>query len=678
MKALQFPLSRITLFFVVGIIINANVNFSFLTTICLTIVCLIIAVMGWITAKQHLRSNLFFGVIIAILSVCCGAFTLTAHNDYLHQDHYKYLVGPKNQMHLLRVTVTEKLKTTATKQRYIANVNSFDGKSCIGKILLNIDRKTPIMGKLPIGSVIMVTGRITPHAPTYNPAQFDYGKYLDNKRVAAQLELNGASVHIIGTNKNMYYYAAAIRERIISNLQKSHFGEKELAVIAALILGQQQEIAPEIIKDYQYAGAVHVLSVSGLHVGYLMLFVNFVLSRLPKTKKANLIRVTTVLIALWTFTFIAGLSPSVIRSATMFSFVAVGMYLKRETYIFHTLLASMLSILIVSPHFLFDVGFQLSYTSLFYILWLEPYLSGLWKPKSRAIKYVRDIMTVSVAAQIGALPLSIYYFHQFPGLFFITNLIILPGLGVIMAFGVTTMLLAAVGFVPHFPSKTLEWMVWALNKTIGWIASFETFIIKDIPLNLLMMAGLYLFIVCLFLYLMTRVYNRAILMLTSLVTLQCIFIGTHWRMQSEQELTVFRCRKSSLICIRKGETIIPFSNDSTLKRIDEIRELNPYRISKFSIVAERQSIPNFLFYNGRKIYIMDSSGIYPSNLKPEVLLLTSSPKVNLERILSIHKPQIIVADASNYKSYVKLWGQTCYKQKIPFHAVAEKGYFQIR
>jgi competence protein ComEC len=192
-------------------------------------------------------------------------------------------------------------------------------------------------------------------------------------------------------------------------------------VVSALILGQQQDISKEILKDYQYAGAIHILSVSGLHVGFILLFITFLLKPLRKDKLGNTIRLLTIIISLWGFAILAGLSPSVVRSVTMFSFVAVGMYLKRSTNIFHTLLVSMFLILFFQPSFLFDVGFQLSYLSLFFILWLQPVISNLWEPKNKIVSYFWDILTVSFAAQIGAFPLSIFYFHQFPGLFFINK-----------------------------------------------------------------------------------------------------------------------------------------------------------------------------------------------------------------------------------------------------------------
>src|SRR5690606_13387715 len=143
-----------------------------------------------------------------------------------------------------------------------------------------------------------------------------------------------------------------------------------------------------------------------------------------------------LLLSLWGFAFLAGMAPAIVRAVVMFSFVSVGKFLQRNTNIFHTLLASSAIILLWTPSFLFDVGFQLSYVALFFILWVHPIFTSFWKPKNKIKKYFLEILTVSFAAQIGTFPLSMYYFRQFPCLFFVTNILILPILSILLIYGV--------------------------------------------------------------------------------------------------------------------------------------------------------------------------------------------------------------------------------------------------
>ena len=677
MKALQFPLTRITLWFILGILYAASIE----PNVVLAFVLLGVAAIGFgiayfFTAKNF-TPTLYFGVASYFLSFCIGITTLLAHTDlYNPKNYFHQLTNPK-QEHILEVVLREKLKSTAFNDRFIAIVKNIDNKESSGKIILHI-RKNIENKKLQIGAHLKTKGLLLKHRKPNNPDQFNYGRYLTNKSILAQIYANPSNTQISTTlDKNCWYYASKIRNKILTNLEKNNFGKNELPVIAALILGQQQDIAPEILKDYQYAGAVHILSVSGLHVGFILLFINFLLQRLPKTTIGNTIRLVVIISSLWGFAFIAGLAPSVVRSVTMFSFVAVGMHLKRSTNIFHTLIVSVLLILLFQPSFLFDVGFQLSYVSLFFILWLQPLFSKLWIPKNKILQYFWDLLTVSFAAQIGALPLSIYYFHQFPGLFFVTNLIIIPFLSIIMALGVLTMVLAAFDWIPGILLKLLEWSVVLLNKTINWVASFEQFIIQDIAFNAPMLLSLYLFIIMMFIWYEKPTFNKMVFTVMGLIVFQAIYLETHWHEEQQKEWIVFNTPKSTLITHRNGAHITVFSSDYRKNQLSKNLALKSYAVANFAKVKSSQPIRNVAFFNNKKILILDSLGAYPKQVKPEVLLITQSPKLNLERLLQTFKPKIVVADASNYKTYIAYWKATCLKEKIPFHATGEKGFYRL-
>jgi competence protein ComEC len=531
---------------------------------------------------------------------------------------------------------------------------------------------------LKVGNSLLIKGTLTKNKPPNNPNQFDYSKYLEKKQIYAQLYADVADIKI-GTEieKNIWYYSSKLRTRIIRNLEKNNFNKTELNVAIALIMGQQQDISPDIIRDYQYAGAVHILSVSGLHIGFILLFVTFILKPIPNTKRGSFIKLITILISLSMFGIIAGLAPSVVRSVTMFSFVAIGNHLRRSVNIYHTLLVSVLLILLFEPSFLFDVGFQLSYIALFFIIWLQPLLSSIWKPNYKVSKYIWDILTVSFAAQIGTLPLSIYYFHQFPGLFFITNLIIIPLLSIIMILGVLVMLLAAFNMIPVFLSQLLEWSIYYLNKIINAIASLEQFIIQDIPLHFYLLLSGYLLLFTVILWFKKPSFTKLALVLIAILILQFSYFKIQRKIQTEQELVVFNSKKSTLIAERKGENILVYANDSVLKTVQKNSLLKSYRIGNLSTLEQKKRIQNFIFFNGKKIFVLDSSGIYPKNIQSDIVVLTQSAKINADRLFQIMKPKLVIADASNFKNIQKLWKASCEKQKIPFHATGEKGFYKL-
>jgi competence protein ComEC len=677
MKVLQFPLVRITIAFVTGILSAyflkeiPVISFAFLT------VTVIIFILTFYSSKTNKKLQLYFGIATYLLAFSIGATTQTVHTDSNQQNNYTHYKNIFDKSHTFTLTLREKLKNTTYNERYIALINSIDNEKASGRILLNIN-KDSLRHDFIIGNQLKISALLCKTTSQKNPNQFDYQKYLENKQIYAQLyaEPNKIQVNFLIV-KDIWHYASQLRTRIIQNLVKCQFSNKELNVAVALIMGQQQDIDPEIIQDYQYAGAVHILSVSGLHIGFILLFITFLLKPFPNTRKGAFIKLSISLATLFLFGILAGLAPSVVRSVTMFSFVAIGQYLRRSVNIYHTLLVSILLILLFQPSFLFDVGFQLSYVALFFIIWLQPLLANIWQPKNKIVNYFWEIITVSFAAQIGTLPLSIYYFHQFPGLFFVTNIIVIPLLSFIMGIGCLVMVFASFNWVPFYLAKILEISIYYMDKIIGFIASLEQFIIKNIPLNTSLLISSYLVIITAIIALQQKRFKNLIWLLIAIIIFQSSAIATKWEVQNQTEFIVLNISKKTQLIERNGANAKLYSNDSILKNSKTNKVLASYLTANFSTLKEKQNLKNLIYFKGNKILLIDSSNVYPKTIQPDILILTQSPKINFDRLLQTVKPKMVVADASNYKSVQKKWATTCSKQKIPFHATAEKGFYKI-
>jgi len=677
MKVLQFPLTRITIGFLTGILVAYYFQPNSLLVFCFLFVAFCAFLMTYFISKSKIVNPIYFGLITYFLAFGIGVTTQIIHTNSFQKSNYIHTNSIFDKPHTVSVTIREKLRSSNYNDRYIVLVNQIDDVAKTGRILLNI-RKDSLNRPFEIGTHLQIKENLYKNGSVKNPNQFDYGKYLAGIQIYAQIYADASEIKIGSIiEKDVWYYTSKLRTKIIRNLEKTHFNKAELNVAIALILGQQQDISPEIIRDYQFAGAVHILSVSGLHIGFILLFVTFLLKPFPNTRRGSFIKLIIILVSLFSFGLIAGLAPSVLRSVTMFSFVAIGMYLRRSTNIFHTLLVSMLLILLFQPSFLFDVGFQLSYIALFFILWLQPLLAQIWKPKNKIVNYFWEILTVSFAAQIGAFPLSIYYFHQFPGLFFVTNLVIIPFLSVIMALGVLVMVLAAFDYVPLFLVKSLEWSIFVLNKIINRIASLEQFIIQDIPFNWQLLLSVYLLIIATIIWFKKPSFHRLALTLIAVIIFQITYFENHWAIQNQKELVIFNSKKNTIIAERNGENVTLFANDSLLKTASKNKTLNAYVMGNFSSLTSTKRLGNLMYYKGNKILILDSLGVYPTAIHSDIVVFTQSPKINLERFLQNTKPRLIVADASNYKNIQKRWKETCLKAKIPFHATGEKGFYRL-
>ena len=272
----------------------------------------------------------------------------------------------------------------------------------------------------------------------------------------------------------------------------------------ALLLGQRQDISDELTANYSKAGAVHILAISGLHVGIILVLLSFVLKPLERVKRGKLIKLVLIISFLWFFAVLAGMSASVTRAVTMFSALALGQFFNKKNAVEQSLVFSMFIIVLWKPIFLFDIGFQLSYLAVFGIIWIQPLVYNAWTPKLYIAAKGWQLFTVSLAAQIGVLPLSLFYFHQFPGLFFVSNLLIIPFLGVILGIGIIVVVLSYYSVLPAFMVTIYGGVISVLNKTVVFIARQETFLFSDISFSAIKMFFLYLLIIAYFQFILKK------------------------------------------------------------------------------------------------------------------------------------------------------------------------------
>lgn len=676
MNLLQFPIIKITIWYLLGIVASYYFNFNFTLLVILT--CL--SVTGMIFSNFHslktLQNKKSFAIFLYSALFLLGILLSTLSKETFKDKHFynQDVFGKKTQ---IIATVVEKLKTSNKYYRFIIEVNQVDQKKSIGKLILNIKKEnttTPF-----IGQKIAIYDQIFPNPKPNNPNQFDYGKYLETKNIYGQVFTKAEAIKINPkTSFSLRFQVAQFRETITTTLKKANFPQKELAVINALILGQQQDISADIVKDYQFAGAVHILSVSGLHVGFIVIFITFILKPIPSTKLGRTSRLLLTLLALWAFALVAGLAPSVVRSALMFSCIAYGDYLKRQSNIYNTTIASAFIILIIEPYLLFDIGFQLSYLAVLSLLLIEPIFSEFWQPKHKTARFFWKIITVSFAAQLGTLPLSLYYFHQFPGLFFITNLIVIPFLEfIIMPFGTLLTLLAYFNVPPDFLIKFVSYAIKGMNYIINLIASIDSFVLREIPFTKVMLGLSYTFLAFLCRWLYNPSFKKAVSILLLLITLQSTVIYYGTKANNDRSFLVFNAKNNSIIGEIKNQEITIYSKQKIKKETFEENMLSSFSTANFYKIKTFKQVKNCYYFKDNKILLIDSTISIPKNKATDILILTQSPKLNLDRIINILHPKQIVADASNYKNYVDIWKSTCIKRKIPFHSTYEKGFYKI-
>ena len=678
MKLLNFSILKLTTYLIIGIIIAYYFKVSFEVALFQTLIFSLGLTLCYFLLSSASKFTYLFSGFVCLTFISIGVFSFKIYDETLQDLHYVNSDIEFSEYHNIKFKLTKRLKPDDYNTKYFIEIVNLNGNTSSGKILLNI-KKDSLSQQFNIGDYFFVKSKLTEVVKPKNPFQFDYNKYLKNRNIHHQLYLNKSELLNLNHKENsLASYSDSFRNTINLRLKSAGFNNETLSIINALLLGQRQDISPTIYNNYVNAGVIHILAVSGLHVGIIYLILSFLLKPLHLIKYGKyVVKPILIIASLWFFAFITGLSPSVTRAVTMFSIITCAQFLNRPTNIYNTLTISVFIMLLFKPIYLFDIGFQMSYLAVFAIVLIQPMLYGLIKIPYKIPDYFWQIFTVTLAAQIGVIPISLFYFHQFPGLFFVSNLVIIPAVTVILSIGILVIVLALFNFTPNLIVRFLSYFIEKLNAFIGWIAQFENFLLQDIPFNIYYVLGAYLVIISSIYFWKTKHLKALNFLAFSIFILSGILVFTKYK-NSTNEVVIFNKNRKTIIgekqnlrlLINHNLDSITFKNDKTLKN---------YIVGNFINQSFSDNLKSVYANKNDILLVIDSLGIYNiERFKPKYILLTNSPKVNLNRLIDSLKPQQIIADASNYKSYISRWEVTCRAKKIPFHSTYEKGAFILK
>ncbi|QNM85646.1 ComEC/Rec2 family competence protein [Polaribacter pectinis] len=621
------------------------------------------------------RNKIITTILTFISFFLIGIATVYVNDGRNHKDYYQNHLKENSTTVF---TVKKVLKHGVYHNKYQVEVAQVDSIKTRGEILLNI-QKDSLFIPLKVDDKLLLKPTFLAIKPASNPHQFNYKTYLEKQGIYQQVYIEKEQfLKLESKDFSLVGLSSSFRNYIQKSLEKHTFKKDELNVINALLLGQRQDISKDLIEDYQRAGAIHVLAVSGLHVGVILLLLTFILKPLEKLKYGRFLKTFCIVLLLWMFAFIAGLSASVVRAVTMFTFLAVGQTFQRKNVITFSLITSMFFLLIVKPMFLFDVGFQLSYLAVFGIIWVQPKLADIWKPKFKITNFFWQLLTVSVAAQLGVLPLSIFYFQQFPGLFLLSNFVIIPCLMYVLIGGILVIFLSLINFLPDFIVTIYGTVISWMNTFVSWISKQEDFLFKEISISFFMMIIWYLLIVFGVRFFLDMRPNKLLYFLTSILVLQTIYFIEVKNKESRNELVVFHKTRHAVIGKRVGEQLY-LQHDLDSVNFDNDYSLKSYRIAEDIKEIQQTNFKNLINFYDDNILVIDSLGVYKiKGLQKPIVVLQYSPKINLERLIKTINPSQIIADGSNYRSYVEHWKKICQTENVPFYDTNKHGAFILK
>ena len=607
----------------------------------------------------------------------------------LHPD-YSPDYMENNDEWIVRVEEEPSLRKKSIKVPAII-LNSTDNKEVKAKILLYL-KPTPDAVGLCYGDLLFVHTKLSRIPPPCNPDAFNNQQYMQRRGIFYSGYVNERAWKRIDNKPDnvLKYYSQITRSKLTNIYVSTGMIGEELDILKAILLGDDNTLDPELKTAYSSAGVSHILCVSGMHVGVIFMIINFLLKPLDYFRGSRILKTIVIMLVIWLYAHITGLAPSVTRSATMFTFVAVGQLLRRNTNIFHSLFASMFILLIINPLLLFEVGFQLSYLAVAGITLFQPKLALLYHCKTRIGGYFWGLITVSVAAQLGTSPISIYYFAKFPNYFIISNLCVIALSFAVIITGITLLSCSPIPFITQYVSWLLTKEICIMNHIIRYIEHLPFAVTENIDYTILQVILLYGVIgcICIFLY---RGNRMAFWSVGALFTFFCgSFAVRKFQLSSEKEFLAYHVRKCSAVGFSQQGSMVLFS--------DSIRDVGDdlYRFNILNHVRKRHLqvtfVPidtvqyntpflckcgNFIRFNNDNYYILTSSQkILARNLinnfSIDCLLIRQNPRLPPAEMMAILPFKEVVADGSNSEYYVNKWRDFCNEKEIPFHYTGDK------
>lgn len=643
----EYPFVRALIPFIAGILFAIHISPLNSFFQLLFFVFLAYYVIDFFVVKyfDQYDRRIWNGIYLSVLFFFFGMFWTTNLNDFKSSNHYKNLIQKENKC-IVEVCEVPQLKERTIK--VVAKVNSIRDKGewmkTKGYILLYF-KKDELARKIKYGDKLIIASRIQEIPSPKNPGEFNYKRYCFFHGFYHQSFLKSDQWKIIDDSGSFIKrLAIENRNKLLRLLNTIGLENQEYAVASALILGYTDDLNAETKSAFSSSGALHVLAVSGLHVAIIYALLDKLLMFLNYFKKGNYLKAILIIIFLWLYALITGLSPSVIRAATMLSFIVVAKTINRNANIYNTIAASAFTILCFNPFIIMEVGFQLSYLAVIGIIFLQPKIYQALYFRNKILDFIWNISAVSIAAQIATFPLGILYFHQFPNYFLLSNLIVIPLGTLILYIGILSFIFYSVPYIGDGFSVLLKFLVKLLNTSVAWIEDLPYSISNGFSISSIEAIVMYLIII---LFISFVFYKKSIWLKLTFCFITLLFIGftiKKWNQLYQRNVTFYSINNEFAIDFIEGKSNLFLTTANFLRNKSKVQfHIQPNWIQKGLKVMDTLVLPirlknnsnffryhHFYAFNGFKIFHWDST----------VHLRKSFERIRVNTILVSHNSYI--------------------------------------
>ncbi|MNK33183.1 ComEC family competence protein [compost metagenome] len=611
-----------------------------------------------------------------------GVFLTLFHTDFLSKSYFA-----NKQYGQLKVIVDNEPQQTndilrfevAVTEGHLNNVL----EKCTGNLLiaLKVDSIAPI--RVNYGDELFILANYLPVEPPYNPAEFDFKQWLAAKNIYHQSFIRQDELVKLREDEGnpIVKYALELRQRQVDIYRKLIHDDEAFAVASTLILGYRADLSKETLAAYSKTGTIHALSVSGMHVGIIYIMLNWLLSFLDKKNAGRIFKVVLICFLIWYYSLLTGFSPSVLRSAVMLTAFILAKQFQRSSNSYNILSFTAFCLLIYKPFLIWDVGFQLSFLAVFGLVYYQPKIYKWLYFQNKWLDKLWGTIAMSLAAQLATLPLSIYYFHQFPVYFIISNLFILIPITILMYVGIAILLLKI-----HFIAPAFEWLITFTNKGLKWISELPYAGITEIWINKWQLLLLCLFLTFLTLALVHYKKKYLFTSILALLAIQTITVYQKVKATQQEEIIFFSLRKNYAAAFINGNESFLLTDLDVNDRNFEFfvkPALDQKLIKDIHFVNWSQDFHSQYFikknhqinYKGKQFLLIDEKFNYKKlsqNHRFDFIWMHNNPKQKLATLKEEIEFSNLIIDASNKDYLIAKFGQQADSLKVTAHVLKKQ------
>jgi competence protein ComEC len=681
------PIVSICCSFAAGIAASTGFDNSY-NPVVLLVSILVISVMLllYISRKvKHINREYLYSVILLLIFFFLG----NVYSVLFSNQKQKIDIPPDKSISLIGNIADVKERESGYYSTIINVKHCKQFPESVGKKIvatIDPDKKHTVLA----GKEIVINSVVKEINQPLNPSTFNYSSYLLNRGILYKTFVKSDKYIVTGESEwSINGLSTVMRNHLINRLRDLDISEATVAFFASITLGDKSLLDRETKEVFAKAGAMHLLAISGLHVGIVYLILSYLLMQIPsRSLRKNMSAI--IISVIWFYAIVTGLSPSVQRSALMFSLIAVGKFITPKIQIYNNIFLSAFILLLINPDLIFDVGFQLSYTAVVSIVFFYNRIFKLIKTRNRVLKYLWGLIAVSIAAQIGTFPLSIYYFNQFPNLFILSNIFIVPMTVTNLGLSLVFIGVHPVPYISKVVSVCIDYLSQAIIYVTEKIASLPYAASENIYISSTTFITLMLFVIMFGTYLAHKKFRYLLLSCILLISALSISAYTEYTNINRKEAVVYASYPYTTIGFtsRNSHYLVTDMPDSVINKkkryiLDGYRTINQIKnIYRIDPKRGNDTIPvnfnrNIYTFGNRQFLIYDKnkkifSGIIPS-IKTDYILLSGSSFNNVAELIKSSTFDLLIIDSSVPNHTAQYIVKKCNEENKKVHWINRDG-----